>query len=185
MAQLRTILPNTIQSIELNFTTENTPGHYYHYSHGLRKHNGNCQRIAHGHRSTLEIYIDHERKDTLEQLSGLNAGETSIFKYLAQQKKTLLTLFTINANPITTLNILTQQHHTLFLSEFELKIPVDRCELLQKESTVEHIADYIFLKLQQIKQQFPKRSLCVKAFEGYKKGAVAAEKPKPDSRHSQ
>ena len=49
-----------------SFTPRADSGAYYHYTHGLRKHLGNCQRIAHGHRSRLEIYADGQRSQLTE-----------------------------------------------------------------------------------------------------------------------
>ena len=53
-------LPDNVAGIELILRAEviNTP--FYHYTHGLKKHDGNCQRIAHGHRSKVSIFEDGE-----------------------------------------------------------------------------------------------------------------------------
>jgi 6-pyruvoyl-tetrahydropterin synthase len=49
--QLKPLLPDTIDRLALDFAAETIDGASYHYSHGLKKNAGNCQRIAHGHRS--------------------------------------------------------------------------------------------------------------------------------------
>src|SRR5690606_19565276 len=58
----------SIASLELTFTCENIDGACYHYSHGLKKHGGNCQRIAHGHRSRIDIWSNGEKSAQLEAL---------------------------------------------------------------------------------------------------------------------
>ena len=53
---IATHLPENVDGITLKLREEviNTP--YYHYTHGLKKHDGNCQRIAHGHRSKVTVF---------------------------------------------------------------------------------------------------------------------------------
>ncbi|MBB1440018.1 6-carboxytetrahydropterin synthase, partial [Shewanella sp. SG41-4] len=53
---LREVLPENVQGISLTLRSEVLDTPFYHYSHGLRKHDGNCQRIAHGHRSPVTVF---------------------------------------------------------------------------------------------------------------------------------
>ena len=52
---ITTHMPQNVLGLELNLRVERLDTPYYHYTHGLKKHDGNCQRIAHGHRSKITI----------------------------------------------------------------------------------------------------------------------------------
>ena len=51
---LRAVVPANVERIVVQLREEHIDGAYYHYSHGLKKHRGSCQRIAHGQRSRIE-----------------------------------------------------------------------------------------------------------------------------------
>ncbi len=153
--QLAECFPVSVEKLELSFTTEQIQGPFYHYSHGLKKHNGNCQRIAHGHRSKIEIWINDELAQfEMETWANLwkdiyigseqdvieNSSEEISFAYTAQQ------------------------------GQFELSLPRESCYLINTDSTVEYIAEHIATKL---KEKFPEKRVKIKAYEGLGKGAIA------------
>jgi 6-pyruvoyl-tetrahydropterin synthase len=157
--QLRELLPDTIAQITLSFTPEVIEHHFYHYSHGLKKHQGNCQRIAHGHRSTLHIIRDGQRDHQLEaqwcqQWADIYVGTHS--DLIDTEKST------------------TQTHYcfayTSQQGSFSLDIPMDDCYLIDTDTTVELIARHI---ADHLKQQHPLSTFIVRAYEGIGKGAVA------------
>lgn len=157
--QLRKLLPDTIDRIALTFTPEPIEQHFYHYTHGLKKHLGNCQRIAHGHRSTIEIYRDDKRDSSLEaiwckQWKDIYIGTRSDLINTVQQKGV-------------------DYHHFAYDSEqghFAITLPANHCYLIDTDSTVELIASHI---ADTLKKQHPDASITVKAFEGIGKGAIA------------
>lgn len=156
MAQLASAFPTSVEQLALRFTSEEIADAYYHYSHGLKKHAGNCQRIAHGHRSRIQILVDGSRSGeweqkwaqrwrdiylgTREDLQGETSGETLSFSYRAQQ------------------------------GEFSLEIPAARCELVDCDTTVEQLAQYI---ADTLAGELPGSEISVRAYEGLGKGAVA------------
>jgi len=156
--QLRQLLPDTIDQISLNFKPEVIDHHFYHYSHGLKKHAGNCQRIAHGHRSTIEISCDGKRDHALEK------------EWCAKWRDTYIgTREDLTSLPETE----SVNHQFSYRSEqgdFTLSLPVTACHIINTDTTVEFIAQHI---VQTLKSQNPTHSFQVKAYEGIGKGAIA------------
>ncbi len=154
--QLKSILPKNISRIKVKLCAEKIAGHFYHYTHGLQKHQGNCQRIAHGHRSKIQIEVDGERAQKWEKhWAGLfrdiyigtrshvvpaSAGNYTRFEYLAEQ------------------------------GLFAIELPTKYCYFVDTETTVEFIAKHIADEMAELTTG----SIIVRAFEGVGKGAISA-----------
>lgn len=155
ITQLKSFFPDTISKLSITFVEENIGSPFYHYSHGLKKHAGNCQRIAHGHRSQIQIWRDG-------QLS-LNDMETWADKFEDIYIGTRSDIVNESTTDF-------EFAYTTNQGEFKLIIPKLDSYLIETDSTVEFIAQHI---AQQLKQDNPTHSFCVKAFEGMGKGAFA------------
>ena len=150
-------LPDNVDGIRLHLHTENIDGAWYRYSHGLKHHSGNCQRIAHGHRSRIQIYENGQRSELFER------------QWAARWKDTYLgncddLLQEFNARGINYCRF----GYTANQGLFELVLPKSRCYLIENDSTVENLAGYI---AQTLHKEHPDSSFRVKAFEGVDKGA--------------
>lgn len=154
-AKIMAELPDNVSDLELSFRQEDDYAFYYCYSHGLKKHDGNCQRIAHGHRSRIQIWENGDRSRTWEnrwsdQWQDIYIGSEEDVVQRDEQR----TRFAYDA----------PQGH------FELELNNERVYLIDSDSTVECIAEHV---AQCLKQAHPESSLRVKAFEGVGKGAIA------------
>jgi len=153
--QLLALFGDEVQGLSLSFVPEKMQGAFYHYSHGLQQHDGNCQRIAHGHRSQLEIYLDGERDQQLE----LQWAQKWQDIYLG-----------------TLAHLVKQQggynsyQYSAPQGEFSLRLPSSRCDDLTTETTVEQIAQHI---ANELKKSHANRQVTVRAYEGIGKGAIA------------
>lgn len=151
---LMAVVPQNVSQIKIRLRHEGISGAYYHYSHGLKKHLGNCQRIAHGHRSAIEISVDGTRSQALEE----------------QWAQRWRDIYIGSAEDVISRE--NEHYHFAYSSQqgrFELKIPQNNCDIINVDSTVEHIASHIqnTLMVQQLGE------VQVKAFEGVLKGAIA------------
>ncbi|MCB0278941.1 MAG: 6-carboxytetrahydropterin synthase [Calditrichaeota bacterium] len=155
--QIREKLPENIVDLKITLRTETISGAFYRYSHGLKKHDGNCQRIAHGHRSRIEVYENGQRVEDAERLIA-NIWDA---RYIGSR----VDLFKETIHGSTSYY---QFSYKSGQGDFFLELSVDRCYLIDSDSTVESIAEYLQTKLLGI---FDK-SYRVKAFEGLAKGAV-------------
>jgi 6-pyruvoyl-tetrahydropterin synthase len=156
--QLRPRLPDNIQELRLRLYAEPIEGAWYRYSHGLKHHAGNCQRIAHGHRSRITIYRNGERDQALESAwadrwRDIYIGTHSDLQESIQQQGQTFCRFGYTANQ----------------GLFKLELPSDRCYLIDSDSTVENLAQHI---AEVLKREHPEDSFRVEAFEGVDKGAI-------------
>ncbi|MFM5709122.1 MAG: 6-pyruvoyl trahydropterin synthase family protein [Aeromonas veronii] len=168
LAVLAKRLPGNIKDLSLTLRQEAITGAFYHYSHGLKKHDGNCQRIAHGHRSPIEIHIDGERDQELE----LNWAERWGDIYLGtEEDKVALTELALSPRA----NAQLGEHHCGFKyvapqGLFQLAIPSTEVEMIDTDTTVELLACYI---AREVKKMVGDKFVKIVAYEGVGKGAIA------------
>ena len=161
-------LPKNVQGLTLNLRAENIDGAFYHYTHGLKLHDGNCQRIAHGHRSKIHIYQNGQRSAELEAAWSLRWKDI----YLASEADRIaLADIELSANATENLSA-DQQLFSYFAPQgrFDIAVPSNILDVVDCDSTVELLADFI---LRQLKQQSSDNEFKVVAFEGVAKGAIA------------
>lgn len=154
--RLRHSLPGNVSNVVVRLRTEETPGVYYRYSHGLRKHGGACQRIAHGHRSRLQVYENGRRSSHWED-------------YWARKWRDIYLGSSADEVPAGDPARIRFSYHA-GEGDFILELNRDRCYLLDSDSTVECIADHL---AREMKRLAPASSFRVHAFEGLDKGAIA------------
>ena len=148
-------LPKNVQGLTLTLRPENIDGDFYHYTHGLKLHDGNCQRIAHGHRSKIHIYRDGKRDNDLENKWALKLDDCYIGTtedIISQNEKT------------------TSFAYESLQGKFNLSIPSNIVHKITTDSTVEHITSYLH---KVITKEFPGEVITVKAYECVGKGAIA------------
>lgn len=158
--QLLNTLPPNVSDLGISLRPEDIRGPNYSYSHGLKQHQGKCRRIAHGHRSRLEILRNGQPAPELAR-TWADAWQNI---YLAN-KDDLLWSGDIQNEPSYRFGYRTT------VGDFLLELPQNRCALLQGDTTVENIAEHI---AREIAKAHPGDEILVKAYEGLDKGAWAS-----------
>jgi len=158
-------LPDNVGELTIKLRPEQIDTPFYHYTHGLKKHDGNCQRIAHGHRSKLDIFINDEL-------------DLSLVQDWANRWQDIYLLSSEDIVQVTDLSFAPKSTHVETLSSayhapqgyFELLIPAHRAEILPRDTTVEELAQFI---CEQTKKRVGSDSVTVYAYEGVGKGAIS------------
>lgn len=150
------LLPANIEALSLSLRAEPSEHAHYHYCHGLKSHDGNCQRMGHGHRCRLAIAIDGRdapelAREWAQRWQGVFIGE----------RRHLLKTDTRG------------RHHFGYRArqgEFAIALDAARCVVLDGPPTVENIADHIAGELKRTRAD---QHVAVRAYEGVGKGAIA------------
>ena len=171
LAVLAKRLPGNIKDLTLTLRQEAIEGAFYHYSHGLKKHDGNCQRIAHGHRSPVEILVDGERDEELE----FNWAERWADIYLGtEEDRVALGELALSERAEASLKE-GDAHYIGFKyvapqGLFQLAMPAVEVEMIDTDTTIELLAHYI---AREVKKQVGDKFVKIVAYEGVGKGAIA------------
>lgn len=161
-------LPSNVEGLTLTLRPEKIDGFYYHYTHGLKKHDGNCQRIAHGHRSKIQLFKNGIRSIQLEKMwcdrwadiylaSECDATTMQGIELSASAKQQLTDNF---------------KYFSYYAPQGRFDIAVEKhvLDVVDCDSTVELLADFI---ARQLNKQNPNDEIKVIAYEGVAKGAIA------------
>ncbi|MCM2130361.1 6-carboxytetrahydropterin synthase [Larsenimonas rhizosphaerae] len=146
--------PARVTAIDIHLAEEQIDSAHYTYTHGLKQHAGNCQRIAHGHRSRFYVWRDGELDNelSLQWAHGLQDI------YLADQ-----------ADVIQPEDDFCRVAYTSAQGHFRIKLPRERVMIMPMTSTVENIARWLADRIAALHGGH----IRVQAFEGIGKGAVA------------
>lgn len=163
-------LPDNVEGLTLVLRPENIPTDYYHYTHGLKLHDGNCQRIAHGHRSKIQILVDDKRNAELESAWCKRWQDI----YIASE-----------ADRIDAENIQLSAQASQFLTpehqyfsyhapqgRFDIAVNSKVLDVVDCDSTVELLADFILRQIKSNHPEFANNIVKVVAYEGVAKGAI-------------
>ena len=162
-------LPVNVKGLTLTLRPEVIIGEFYHYTHGLKLHDGNCQRIAHGHRSTIQIFRNGERDIYLEKDWCQRWKDI----YIASEADRV-NREDIQLSPSAVDNLTPGHHYFSYHApqgRFDIAVTENILEVVDCDSTVELLADYIARQLKKISSD---DNFKVIAYEGVGKGAIAS-----------
>lgn len=156
-------LPANVKKVELSLRTEDISGFYYHYTHGLKKHDGNCQRIAHGHRSKIQIFENGMKSPRLEKIWSNQWQDIYIATTEDKVSSEQLRYIDCHEDQVA-------YQYQASQGQFELVMPKQAVYEMDVDTTVELIAQHI---ADLLKSENSDNDYKVVAYEGVAKGAIA------------
>lgn len=167
-------MPDTVDAIQITLRDELLPqdAALFHYTHGLKDHYGNCQRLFHGHKNTVEVFVNGKKSSEWEHRLAENLFSGNIHFCLKENIQNWEDVSKgLDSSGEGRLNEVSYVHVKYESSQgaFEAKIPGQMVYVLEDESTIENLSSH-FAKI--VKSSLNKNdSVTVRAFEGIGKGA--------------
>lgn len=158
-------LPDNVSGFTLMLREQHIAGNYYHYAHSLKKHAGNCQRIAHGHRSAIIIFVDGERSASWEMFWAERWRDC----YLMSEEDVVDSeQLSARAQKLCNPKFIASAY-TASKGRYEILLRHEHVEILPCDTTIERIAAYIKQEIGYLQPEL--KDVSVYAFEGIEKGA--------------
>jgi len=161
-------LPGNVKGLQIVLRPEQIDGFYYHYTHGLKLHDGNCQRIAHGHRSKIQLFLGDVRNISLEK----QWCERWEDIYIASEDDEI-TVEKVQLSETAKLALTDSfkcYAYTAPQGRFDIAVEKHVLEVVDCDSTVELLADFV---ARQLKKDHQNDTVKVIGYEGVAKGAIA------------
>jgi len=165
------VMPENVDLVELQFRMEALNGSpEYCYTHGLKQHYGNCQRLLHGHRNRVDVLIDGQRSMEMEA----KIAEMWSDVHLAFPENILTEGISVSQRQLE-INTIALSYVSL-QGKFDLEIQGSEVYVMPYETTVENIARHLRDKVQS--WVGPDHKVQVFAYEGIRKGAHSSTRKK-------
>lgn len=165
-------LPESVASVEIHLRKEEVESgqSYFRYSHGITGHEGMCQRLFHGHRSLVEVFVADERRHDLEQwlaheVLGSIVHIASINQVVNPDDDLRPGVRSESTKPLTL-------SYRASLGLYEATVPSNRVFLVEGETSIESLSIELakLIANEGVEIGAP---IKVKCFEGIGKGAIA------------
>lgn len=168
---LRHRLEAPIQSLAVKLREEVTSPTEasYRYTHGISGHKGLCQRLFHGHRSRIEVYVGEERRPDLEHYIVRDIFGSNVHIATAQQIKSGAEHFTEPGRRGTSDAPVTLAFKGN-LGYYEGTLPASRIFLVEQETSVECISREIARVIK--REENTAEKIRIVCYEGIDKGAI-------------
>ncbi len=169
-------MPKTVTAVKLSFKKEELTENdsFFNYTHGLKSHYGNCQRLLHGHRSTLKILRNNQRDFELEKhfTQNLFSGNIHFCFWENVVNKDEICDITKQKNPTGRFEQIpsVQIKYNGNQGEFQASLPGDSVYFTQSETTVENLSIH-FCELAKSQTKNKYDIITVYAYEGIAKGS--------------
>lgn len=160
---IRHRLGESIGKVSVKFRAELGAGadSFFRYTHGITDHQGLCQRLFHGHRSKIEVYVSGDRRRDLEQYLAHDLFGSSI--HIASRSQVVK-----NDNDKDDVICLVYQGT---LGHYKAKLPSNRVFFVNEQTSIERISQQLVKLLgEKIGQSKGVKVVC---YEGIDKGASA------------
>lgn len=143
------------------------------YTHGLKQHYGNCQRLFHGHKNSVDIWVNNEQRKDLESYLVRDCFKANIHFCLKENIHNLEEVETYLQDSYGTPDNcpFVEIRYTSSQGDFRALLPSEMVYVLEDESTVENLSAH-FAKLIRNKIGGTDK-IKIKAYEGIAKGAIS------------